>query len=457
MPRVVSDLSCGARLLVSPRPGAPVCSLRVHVRGGPALDPPAKAGLAYLTGALVDQGTASHTEEQLAQALEPAGGEVHGDASGISGSIAGEHWKLLCERVSEMVLEPRYPKREFERQKERLTSRMLIEQEDPRVMASRRFRRLIYGDHWLGRPVHGDLESVAEIRASDLRRHHARHWVGRRLLIGVCGDVDPRAVKRVFERALAGLEPGTPYEMREDRLPRPGTRVGVFRASRAQVHLYLGHLGIRRNDPDYPALVVMDHVLGTGPGFTNRISRRLRDELGLAYSVHADIHSSAGLRPGTFTAYIGTSPDKVETALGGLLHEMRRVQAQPVEEQELEMAKSYLVGSFCLGFERASRRAAYLVASEVFGLPEDNLERMPQKFAAVTAADVQRVARQHLKPDACSLAAAGPVSAKELGRLLAGFQTTSSNGRSRQGRGASKLMPKPRSTKGGSPKRATGS
>jgi zinc protease len=361
---------------------------------------------------------------------------VHGDASGVSGTIAGPSWKLLLEIMAETVLEPTYPRREFERQRERMLSRMLIEDADPRVQAARRFRQLVYGDHWLGRPVHGNSESLASLKAADLRRHHAAHWVGQRLLIGVCGDVDPRAVHRVLDRALGKLKPGKGLEQGPEKLPRPGVRVAAYRASRAQVHLYLGHLGIRRNNPDYAPLVVMDHVLGTGPGFTNRISRRLRDDLGLAYSVHADIHTSAGLRPGTFTAYIGTSPDTVETALAGYMREMRLMQDERVGARELDMAKSYLTGSFCMGFERASRRAGYLVSSEVFGLPADNLERLPREFAAVTARDVQRVAREHLWPDACCLAASGPISSRELSGLL-GATRTGSRGRAKatSGRG----------------------
>ncbi len=419
LPRVESELSCGATLLVSPRKGAPVCAARIHVRGGPSLDSPEKAGLAFLVGALADQGTESHDEAELAALLEPAGGEVSGDANGIGGTIANERWKLLLESLAEMVCSATYPEREFARQKKRLESRLTVERDDPRVQGGQRFKRLVYGQHWLGRPTYGSLETIARITPEDLRARRRERWVGARLIIGVCGDVDPRAVHRVLDRALNGLPPGQPFVPDALDLPAPGARADAFPADRAQVHVYLGHLGIRRTDPDYARLVVMDHVLGTGPGFTNRISRRLRDELGLAYSVHADIHSSAGLLPGTFTAYIGTSPEKLPTAIEGFLREIRLMQERKVGSKELAVAKDYLLGSFVLGFERASRRAHYLVSSELYGLPADNLERLPREFAAVTPGDVQRVARTHLFPERCCLAAAGPTSRAALMELLA--------------------------------------
>ena len=180
------------------------------------------------------------------------------------------------------------------------------------------------------------------------------------------------------------------------------------------MHVFLGHLGIRRNDPDYPSLVVMDHVLGTGPGFVNRISRRLRDELGLAYSVNASIHTTAGVLPGVFSAYIGTSPEHAETAIDGFLAEMRRMQDELVPHDELETAKQYLLGSFALGFERASRRVSYMTSAAVHGWGKDHLRDLIDGFAATSAEDVQRVARTHLRPDACSLAVAGPMDVERL-------------------------------------------
>jgi zinc protease len=296
--------------------------------------------------------------------------------------------------------------------------RLLLERDDPRAQGSLLFKRLVYGEHWLGRPARGTLESLPRIRAKDLRRFRRENWVAHRAVIGVCGDLDPTVVRRAFERRLAGWPEGKRLVPESPRWPPIARRSGVFTADRQQVHLFLGHLGIARNDPDYAALVVMDHVLGTGPGFTNRISRRLRDELGLAYAVSANIHASAGLLPGTFTAYLGTSPENVATATRGFLDEIRRVQEQLVGADELDVAKSYLLGSFPLGFERAARRASYAISAELHGFPEDHLDRLLRAFSDVTAEDVRRVARAHLFPDASCLAVAGPIRSADLRKIL---------------------------------------
>ncbi len=448
------ELSCGAALLVSPRPCAPVAAVQVHIRGGPSRDPVGLEGVAFLTGALADQGTARHGEEEIAELLEPEGGEIAGDASGLSGTIVNGRWELLLEMVAEMLTSPTYPAGEVARQKQRLLDRLLLERDDPRAQGGLLFRKLVYGDHWLGRAAYGTLESVPRIRPRHLRAFHRANWVARRAVIAVCGDVDPATVRRRLERLLRRWTPGQRFAVDPPRFPPVEPRIGAFTAQRQQVHLYLGHLGIARSDPDYPALVVMDHVLGTGPGFTNRISRKLRDELGLAYSVSANIHGSAGLLPGMFTAYIGTSPQHVRTAVRGLLDEIRRIREEPVGSGELDVAKSYVLGSFPLGFERAARRASYLVSSEVHGFPPDHLERLLEQFAAVTAEDVRRAARKHLLPDASCLASAGPVRKAELLGILAAPRTRGAAGR---GDARARKVPKERAARRPGPAHLDGS
>ena len=408
------ELPGGLVLLVSPRPGAPITAARLHLRGGSSVDPMGQEGRAFLAGRLSDQGTASSTEAELSARLEPCGGSLAGDQSGLSGSVAGPHWRVLLETLFEVARTAAYPEAEVELQKRRLLARMAVEEESPRTQASQRFKRLVYGKHWLGRPAHGTVASVGSLTPEDLRAHHAAHWGPDRAVLGICGDLDPAAVRRLVARLTKGWGAVGAPERRRVAIPKRGVRLDAFRKSRDQVHVFLGHLGVKRADPDWPALVVMDHVLGSGPGFTARITKRLRDELGLAYTVHADIHASAGRQPGTFRAYIGTSPEHVGTAVQGFLHEMRRIRDERVSRKELSLARDYLVGSFPLGFERAARRAGYLITAELHGYAPDHLRTLPERYASVTAAEVQAAAQRHLHPEACCLAAAGPVTRAAL-------------------------------------------
>jgi zinc protease len=412
------ELRCGAQLLVSPRPGAPVCAVQTHFRGGHSLDAPGLEGTAYLAGKLVDCGTEQRSEEELAAALEVGGGSILGGATGVMGSIANASWKVLLDVLAEILTVPSYPREKLLRDRKRLHDRLLIEREDPRYQAAQLFRKLVYGEHWLGLPEHGNVESVPKIQRRAVLGFQRRNWCARRAVIAFCGDVDPKKVRRFLETKLRDWRGGQDLPPPDQSFPRATRRSALFRARRQQVHVYLGHLGICRKDPDFPALTVMDHVLGTGPGFTNRISRRLRDELGLAYTVSASIHSSAGVLPGTFTAYIGTSPEHLATAVQGFLREIRLIQDQPVSPDELELAKSYLTGSYALGFERASRRVQYMISAYRNKLPDDHLQQLVESIARITAEDVRTAARRHLMPDTPCLVAAGPVTKKDLRNAL---------------------------------------
>ncbi|HEX6883876.1 MAG TPA: pitrilysin family protein [Planctomycetota bacterium] len=412
------ELACGARLIVSPRRGASVCAVQVHLRGGNSLDPAAKLGLAYLTGRLVDQGTRRSSEEELAARLEKAGGSLAGGATGISGQVANERWEVLLETLAECLTEPAYPRDKIERQRQRLIDRLVVDHQDPRTRGVRLFRQLVYGGHWLARPEAGDPATVRRIARADLARFHAANWCGKRALIVFCGDVAPEKVRRLLDRRLARFPAGRELGPPDLAFPPRAARAASFAAERQQAHVFLGHLGITRADPDYAALLVMDHVLGTGPGFTNRVARRLRDELGLAYTVHASISSSAGVLPGTFTAYIGTSPANLATAVAGFRREIERIQREPVPREELELARSYLLGSFVIGFERAARRVQTIVAAERNRLPDDHLEQLVRAVGAVTSEDLRRVAQAHLFPRHACLVVAGPVKKAVVGRLL---------------------------------------
>lgn len=411
-------LKCGARLLVSRQPTAPVCAMQVHISGGHSLDPVGKEGTAYLAGSYLTQGTKDYTEEDIANLLEPASGALSGNATGMSGHIAGDQWKLLLRLTSACLKSPTYPKPKIELQKRRILDRLLMERDDPGSQAAWKFRALVYGKHWMGQPEYGNLKSVPGIQRADVIRHHRKNWVAGRCVIAVTGNLDPIQVRNFLNQSLKDWPKGKPLGALDKSFPVRAQRLDFYAAKRQQVHVYLGHLGIERNHADYAALVVMDHILGTGPGFTSRITRKLRDEQGLAYTVHAAIHSSAGVLPGCFTAYIGTNPENLGTAVRGLQKEIRLIQSRLVREPELELAKSYLTGAYALGVERSARRVNAMVAAYRNDLPDDHMQALVDQVAEVTREDVRRVAKQHLHPDQSCLVVAGPVTKKDLAGLL---------------------------------------
>ena len=192
-------------------------------------------------------------------------------------------------------------------------------------------------------------------------------------------------------------------------IPTAVTEKIVTDPEAAQVHVYIGQLGITRANPDYYKLLVMDNVLGTGPGFTDRLSATLRDRQGLAYTVHATITSSAGKEPGTFTGYIGTFPKSFLDVRHGFLKEVNRIRDETPTKDEVEDAKKYLQGSLPFRFTTLSAVAGQLLAAEKYGLGFDFLEKYKKEVESVTPADVQAVANKYLDPKTLAVVAVGPI------------------------------------------------
>jgi zinc protease len=188
----------------------------------------------------------------------------------------------------------------------------------------------------------------------------------------------------------------------------PGEQI-VSDPTASQTHVYIGHLGIRRNNPDFYTLLVMDNVLGTGPGFTDRLSANLRDRQGLAYTVNAQIAASAGEEPGTFIGYIGTFPDKYTWVREGFLKEITRIRDEKATAQEVDDAKKFLLGGLPFRTATLQSVAGQLLVAEKDKLGFDFLDRYRTAVDAVTPEMVQAAAKKYLDPKKLTIVAVGPI------------------------------------------------
>lgn len=365
-------------------------------------------GLAYLLGENLDEGTVHRGGVELAEAVDEIGGSLSGNAAGGGIMCPAKNAEASLGLLQEMVCKPAFAEQEVRRVKDEILQEIRVEESDPRHVAYLRFHKEVYGPHPFARPSHGSAESVAAHEPVDLHAFH-RQWYGPRA--GYVAAAGPNPVEETLdalEKEFAGMEGNAPEHRRPKPSPVPASGIDVhIPLDREQVHIYLGHLGIRRMDPDFYALAVMDYILGTGPGFTSRISKRLRDDMGLCYSVSAAITSTAGEEPGCFTAYIGTSAEHRVKALAGFVAEIERIRQDEVSEKELEDVKDYLTGSYIFAFERNTQLARYAVRAKRFELGFDHVRKYPDLIRSVTRSDVLRVAQQHLHPESMVRVSAG--------------------------------------------------
>jgi zinc protease len=378
----------------------PVVAIEAFIDAGQVYEPESKAGVAALTGRLLDEGTLHRSAFEIAESIECMGGTLHTKSRGAAVQVLAEYLPEALEIMADVLKFPEFAPQEIEKERRRTLAMLESDGDTPSVAGYYLFNEMVYGTHPYHRPSKGYTHTVSALNRDDILDYYTTYFVPNNTILAIVGNVAAddafEHVNRSFGNWPFQALPSAPNLA----ITSPTARVvQSLPRDKAQAHVYLGHPGITRMNPDYYAALVMEHVLGTGPGFTDRISRKLRDEQGLAYTVYANLTMTAEIEPGTFMAYIGTSPENTTRAIEGVLHEIRELQKVLVPSEELDVVKEYLTGSYIFSFETTMQLAHYLIDAERFQLGQDFLHQYPQKIHQVTCEDVMRVAQHYLDPD----------------------------------------------------------
>ena len=416
------ELANGLVLLISENHSNPSFSIKAVVRAGSRFEPDDKAGLASLVGDLLDEGTSSRDSQQIAELVESVGGHLgtFGDYQS-SGGIAvflSKDLSLGLDVFSDVLMNASFPEDKVRQQIQRRLAQIKSRLDVPRTQASDLFNEIVFKGTPQHRPAVGYEQTVGKLSRGDAVEFYNRYYVPNNTTLAIVGDVDKTVVRKQVEEAFGAWERAAEFKIPDVPVAvRQKEAVERFAyASKEQINIFVGHAGIARSNPDYYALLVMDTILGSSPGFTSRIPRILRDEQGLAYTTFSNITASAGIDTGRFIAYIGTSPENLDRAIEGLRKEIKRIVEEPVSETEVETAKAYLTGSFVFHFQKNLQIADFLIDAETYDLGFDYLEKYPELIRGITVSDVTRVARAYLDPDHLTTVVVGPVD--ERGRVI---------------------------------------
>jgi zinc protease len=404
----------GLRLVTERRPGTGIVALELFVDAGLLRE--AKPGLAFLTGRLLEEGTPTRSAEALAEAIEDVGGTLELGATGASLRVRSEDLPLALEILADVVRTPAFPSEALPWARRRIVAELQGDRDDPGFRADLLFRSMVYGNHPYARDPRGSPRQAARLSLDDVKAHHARYFSPDHSFLVAVGDFEPRRFQSLVKSRFGSWEPSGVV------LPPPPTltaslRPKVRRVSHPgeQVHVVLGHLGIPRNHPDFDALTVLDHIFGSGPGFTDRLSRILRDELGLAYSVGGGITESADVVAGLFRVYAGTMPEEADRLVSAVVEQIGAIHAGAFSDEEVDRARRYVAGSWVFDFQTVEQRAERLLELERWELGLDEPVQWPERIARVTPKQVRRAARTHIHPEALCRVEYGPLRRRNTG------------------------------------------
>ena len=386
----------------------PIISLHLAFRGGSALDPEGKEGLANMVSTLLDEGAGDLDSKAFQQTLEDKSITLRfsaaRDSFGARVQVLTEYRDLAFDLLRQAMTEPRFDAEPVSRLRAQLLANLRHESEDADAIAGKTLMKTLYPDHPYGRPTGGTLESVAAIQVADMRAFVKERLARDTLSIGVVGDITAKELAPLLDKTFGALPAkAAPWKVQEVA-PKVSGRTIVIEKPLKQSNILFADRGLMRKDPDFYTAYVMNHILGGG-GFTSRLYTEVREKRGLAYSVYTYLHPMD--RSAIYAGGAGTANARVAETLKVVRDEWAKLAKDGVTEAELTAAKQYLTGSFPLRFTATERIAAMLVGMQTEDLGIDYLDKRNSYIEAVTLDDIRRVARKLLHPDDLTIVVVG--------------------------------------------------
>lgn len=407
-------LDNGLRVLVRENHNSPSLVLAGYLPGGAVLETPEQAGLSAFTASLLLRGTATRSFEQINEAVESAGASLSiysgRHTVGFEGKALAEDFSLLLDVLADALQRPVFPAEHVERVRGQRLTALQERDHDTQAVASMLFHQLAYpAGHPYSRPLDGFRATIGELTRAHLVEFYQRSYGPAGGVLVVVGDVPSNDVLAQVEAALGGWRAQPALASRFPEVARP---TGIVRqeqvlAGKTQVDIVLGAPALRRNDPDYYAARLADTVLGRF-GMMGRLGENVREQLGLAYYAYSALEASR--EPGAWTVVAGVDPVNVERCLAAVTHEIARLGAELVSEEELNDCKAFLVGSLPLRLETNGGVAQTILDMVWYDLGLDYLQRYGDLINSLRAEQVRSATARYLRPDAYALAIAGAAS-----------------------------------------------
>ncbi len=403
-----SQLSNGLRLLTAPMPHAKSVACFVMLAAGSRYERKETNGIAHFAEHMFFKGTERRpTARHIAGEVDAIGGEFNAftgkEYTGYYVKCAAEHRDVALEVLVDMLRHSKFDSEEIEREKGVIVEEMNMYFDTPRDYVDSVYDHLLYGDQPLGWDIIGTKETVRAATRDTFLEYVDRWYRAPRMVAGVAGDLGDGLVERL-ESLLGDVLDGTAASPAPASLDQQAPRVKVHSKASDQAHLRFGVHSYPLDHPDRYSLALLTTVLGGG--MSSRLFTEVRERRGLAYYVHG--HNLGYTDTGTLFAQAGVDITRIDDAIRTIAAEFARIAAQPVDAQELEKARNYAKGRLILSLEDPKGTILFGLRSEVLEGRAREPDEVLAGFDAVTAEDVQRVARDIVREERLNLALIGP-------------------------------------------------
>jgi zinc protease len=410
-PNVLQEtLPNGMRLLMVEDHALPQVQFRALVKGGAVAEPKGLNGLTDLFGEVQRTGgVKSMPGDQVDEYLERIGASIETDMDTSFGTVTGKTLTETLDKVlplyAEFLMAPAFAQEKIDLAKTHLKSMISRRNDDVFGLTFREYTKLIYGK---GSPYARQYEydDIDKVTREDLLNFYATNYRPDETILAVWGDFKAPEMKEKVAKAFENWKAAGP-KPRVAPIPVPPSAPSVNFIEKKDVEqafILLGHLGPKMDDPDYPAIIVLNDILGSG--MSSRIFKEVREKRGLAYAAGGALVPAYD-HPGAFYVFSSTKPATMSQALTVIQDEIKKIREAPVTDAEMRLAKDGYLNSYAFQFDSTGKIVQRLQTYLFYGYPLDFNKKLRDAVEKVTKDDVLRAAKKDLNPEALTILAVG--------------------------------------------------
>jgi predicted Zn-dependent peptidase len=401
----------GVRVLVAEMPEAASASITVFVGAGSRLETRANAGTGHFLEHIVFKGTAKRpTAAEISQLIESKGGVVNAatdkEVTVFWSRVPARHWKIALDVVADLIRAPMLRPGDVEMEKRVVIEELRMYRDQPQDRVHTIIDELLYPKHPLGWEVAGREPVINGLDGERLREFMRRGYVPSRIVIAVAGKIDAEEVFAAVDELFSGIEP-SPAPKVSPAPPAGQVRMKLLGRRTEQAHVCIGWRGVPQEHPDKYPLDMLNAILGEG--MSSRLFLELREKRALAYDVHS--YGTNYVDAGHTVVYAGVTPERITEVIEASLEEVAKMRETIVPEEEIERVRDFNKGRLELRLEDSRGVSNWLAGQELFLGRVKSVQEVCDIIDSISAADVQRVARQYMRPELSYVAAVGPRAA----------------------------------------------
>lgn len=391
----------GVRVYFVSAPALPMLDIKIVFNGGSARDN-SKPGTALITNAMLDEGAGALSADEIANQFESLGAQF---GSQSARDMASLQLRTLTDKktlassielMSTIIKSPTFPQKSLTRIKNQLLLLLKKQQQLPNAISSKTFFSTIYNHHPYGSPVDGNEKSIPSITRQDLLNFYRQFYVGNNAVIALVGDIDRTTAEKISLQLTSSL----PVGQSVPALPPPTAITTAVNKhiefDATQTHILMGAPAITRNDSDYVALTMANHILG-GSGLGSLLMDEIREKRGLAYTAASNLTPMTS--EGPFMINLQTRNDQAEEALAVTKETLKIFVTKGPTEEQLKKAKLEINGQFPLSIADNASIADHLASLGFYRLPLNYSADFLNKVNALTPADIKTALARHIHPD----------------------------------------------------------